>query len=83
VWKKSRPRDTLAVRRRNALICVVCKKGETREGFATVPLVWGGTPAVRTVPAEICDDCGEAYVSEEVTKNLLAPPNERSTGRFT
>jgi YgiT-type zinc finger domain-containing protein len=57
--------------------CVVCKAGETRQGFTTVTLERGGAAlVVRKVPAEICENCGEAYVSEEVTKSLLASADE-------
>ena len=53
--------------------CVVCKHGETAPGLTTVTLTRGGTTVVfRDVPAQICDNCGEEYVDEEVTARLLA-----------
>ena len=53
--------------------CVVCKQGETREGSATVNLERNGMILVfKKVPAEVCDVCGEEYVSEETTSRLLS-----------
>jgi len=52
--------------------CVVCKQGETRPGHTTVTLErGGGALIIRKVPAEVCENCGEAYVSAEVTRTLL------------
>lgn len=52
--------------------CVVCKVGETTEGFTTVTLERDGAAVVvRKVPAQVCDNCGEAYVSADVTRQLL------------
>jgi YgiT-type zinc finger domain-containing protein len=57
--------------------CVVCKVGETRPGFTTVTLEReGATLVVRKVPAQVCDNCGEAYVSAEVTRSLLQSARE-------
>ena len=57
--------------------CVVCKRGETRPGFTTVTLERGGAALViRKVPADVCENCGEAYVSAEVTRSLLASARE-------
>ena len=55
------------------MTCVVCKNGETRPGRTTVTLEKDGAALViRKVPAQICANCGEAYVSAEVTRSLLA-----------
>jgi YgiT-type zinc finger domain-containing protein len=57
--------------------CVVCKLGETREGHTTVTLERDGAAlVVRKVPAQICANCGEAYVSAEVTRRLLQSVRE-------
>lgn len=57
--------------------CVVCKHGETRPGHTTVTLErGGGALVIRKVPAEVCENCGEAYVSAEVTRSLLASASE-------
>lgn len=52
--------------------CVVCKHGQTRQGRTTVTLERNGAAlVVRNVPADVCENCGEAYVSAEVTRSLL------------
>ena len=57
--------------------CVVCKTGETLPGFTTVTLEREGAAlVVRKVPAQVCDNCGEAYVSAEVTRSLLQSARE-------
>jgi YgiT-type zinc finger domain-containing protein len=57
--------------------CVICKHGETRAGNTTVTLERGGTTLViKGVPAGICDNCGEAYVDEQITRQLLATTDE-------
>jgi len=57
--------------------CVICKHGETRPGKTTVTLERGGaTLVVRGVPARICGNCGEAYVDQEITRQLLGTAEE-------
>jgi YgiT-type zinc finger domain-containing protein len=53
--------------------CPICKKGETAAGTTTVTLERGGlTLVVKAVPAQVCDNCGEAYVDEKAAAQLLA-----------
>ena len=55
-----------------AVKCVICKKAETENGTTTVTLERNAsTVIVRGVPAQVCTNCGEAYVNEEVGKRLL------------
>ena len=57
--------------------CAICKHGETRPGKTTVTLERGGTTLViKGVPARICDNCGEAYVDEEIARQLLGTVEE-------
>ncbi len=57
--------------------CVVCKHGETRDGKATITLERDSTTlVVKGVPANICDNCGEEYLSEEVTAQFLKSAEE-------
>ena len=52
--------------------CIVCHHGETVAGVTTVTFDRvGSTIVVRSVPAEVCENCGEAYVAEDVTESLL------------
>ena len=57
--------------------CVICKHGETRPGKTTVTLERSGTTlVVKGVPARICDNCGEAYVDEQITSQLMQTAHE-------
>ena len=52
--------------------CVICKQGDTRPGTVTVTLERGRTTLVfKNVPAQVCENCGEAYVDETTTEQLL------------
>ena len=52
--------------------CVICKQDEVGPGKATVVLEREGTTVVfKGVPARICANCGEEYVDESVTRELL------------
>jgi len=53
--------------------CLICKGGETQAGLVTVTLEREGTTVVlKGVPADVCDNCGEYYLSETVTGAVLA-----------
>lgn len=53
--------------------CVICKHGTLTEGHTTQTLERGDVVVVfKNVPAQICDTCGEAYMDEAVTRDLLA-----------
>ena len=57
--------------------CVICKHGETQPGRTTVTFERGGaTLVIKGVPAQICDNCGEAYVDEGTTSQLLEIADE-------
>ena len=52
--------------------CVICRHCETEPGHTTVTLERGRAVLVfRNVPAQVCPNCGEAYLSEDVTARLL------------
>lgn len=54
------------------MLCVICGHGETHEGTTTVTLERGtATLVVKHVPALVCGNCGEVYLSEAVSKRLL------------
>jgi len=54
------------------MMCVICRHGETRDGTATVTLERQGvTLVIRSVPARVCDNCGEEYVDEGTASRLL------------
>jgi YgiT-type zinc finger domain-containing protein len=52
--------------------CVICKQGETKAGAATVTLDKNGATLIyKGVPAQICTNCGEEYVDENIAASLL------------
>ncbi len=52
--------------------CVICKHGSTQPGKVTVTLERGGsTLVIKGVPASVCENCGEAYVDEAISAQLL------------
>ena len=52
--------------------CTICKNGDTRKGVTSITIQRdGATFVVRDVPADICQNCGEAYVSQNVSRALL------------
>jgi len=52
--------------------CVICKQGETKPGKVMVTLTRDGVTVIfKEVPAEVCENCGEYYLSDDVTGELL------------
>jgi YgiT-type zinc finger domain-containing protein len=52
--------------------CVICKHAETILGTTTLTLERDGlTYVIKQVPAQVCPNCGEDYVDEIVTGDLL------------
>ncbi len=57
--------------------CVICKTGQIRPGRATITLQRGDTTVViKGVPADVCDNCGEYYLDEEMTERVLSMAKE-------
>ena len=57
--------------------CVICKQGETRPGITTVTLTRGEmTLVIKKVPADICENCGEYYLNDEISRKVLAMAEE-------
>ena len=55
--------------------CVICKTGRTHPGTTTVTLQRDNSVVViRDVPAEICEDCGEYYLSKPVASEFTPTP---------
>jgi YgiT-type zinc finger domain-containing protein len=52
--------------------CAICRHGTTTDGYTTLVLERDQTTVVfKKVPAQICDNCGEEYVSAAVNTALL------------
>jgi YgiT-type zinc finger domain-containing protein len=53
--------------------CTICKQVEIVPGFTNVTLERGGlTLVIKNVPAKVCSNCGEAYVDERTTEQMLS-----------
>ncbi len=53
--------------------CVICKTGEVTNGKTTITLQRGETMVViKDVPAQVCAQCSEYYLSEAMTDKVLA-----------
>ncbi len=51
--------------------CMICKTGQTHPGITTITLLRDKTVVViRDAPAEICNDCGEYYLSEPIAHRV-------------
>ena len=54
------------------MMCLICRAGEVQAGVTTVTLERDGATLVfKNVPARVCENCGEAYVDEETTRQVL------------
>lgn len=54
------------------MTCLICKQGEAKPGLTTVTMQRNGCTVIfKGVPADVCDNCSEYYVSETVTRELL------------
>ncbi|MCI5113426.1 MAG: type II toxin-antitoxin system MqsA family antitoxin [Candidatus Electrothrix sp. AU1_5] len=57
--------------------CAICIGGKTAKGFRTVLLEKDETTLIfKQVPSEICENCGEEYISSEVNRSLLRHARE-------
>lgn len=59
------------------MTCVICKRGETQSSATTVTLERDGMTLVfKDVPAQVCTNCGEAYVEDKISAGLLKAAEE-------
>lgn len=57
--------------------CVICRNGETKLGVVTVTLQrQESTLIFKDVPADVCENCGEYYLNEEITQRIWADAEE-------
>jgi YgiT-type zinc finger domain-containing protein len=53
--------------------CAICKQGETQQRTITLRLKRAGASVfVKEITAQVCDHCGETYLSEKDTAQILA-----------
>ena len=59
------------------MMCSICRNGQTSAGQVTVSLQRGETTIIlKGVPADICHNCGEYYLSEDITRRVLSAAEE-------
>ena len=52
------------------MICPVCK-GEVRRATTNFPVeLDGGFLIIKNVPADVCGQCGEAFIPDEIAESL-------------
>ncbi|NEQ25492.1 MAG: type II toxin-antitoxin system MqsA family antitoxin [Microcoleus sp. SIO2G3] len=52
--------------------CVICKHGQTQPGLVTVTLERDESIIIiKRVPAQVCDNCGEYYLTTNMTQQVL------------
>jgi YgiT-type zinc finger domain-containing protein len=57
--------------------CAICKNGNTEEGITTIVLEQNDLTLVfKNVPAKICNNCGEEYISADVNRAVLQHARE-------
>ena len=57
--------------------CTLCKNGETSPGKVTVTLNReNSTLVIKEVPAEVCNNCGDYFLSSEISKAVLSLAEE-------
>ncbi len=60
--------------------CVICKTGLTQPGKVTVTLQRDNTTLIiKDVPADVCDNCGEYYLSDKISERLLEQAEQAVT----
>ena len=57
--------------------CVICQHGDTQPGHVTVTRQRGeATIIFKEVPVDVCENCGEYYLSDEITGLLMERAEE-------
>ncbi len=60
--------------------CITCGQADTEPGKATVTLERASlTLVVKGVPAMVCPNCGEEYLDENTTRQLLRSAEEAAS----
>jgi YgiT-type zinc finger domain-containing protein len=55
------------------MTCQLCRHGSLVPGTTTVVLRRGeATIVIKGVPADVCDNCGEAYLTEAIAERVYA-----------
>lgn len=61
------------------MICLVCRKAQLIDGLVSIDFERDEFKTViNLVPAQLCPTCGEAYLDEQVTTQVLQQAEELS-----
>ena len=64
--------------------CAICRNGITESGYSTVLLEKDNTTLVfKNVPAQICNNCGEEYISSEINCAILSHARKEANKGIT
>jgi YgiT-type zinc finger domain-containing protein len=59
------------------MTCVICKTGLLEKGNVIVTLNRDNSVIIfKNVPADVCGNCGEYYLNEDVTEDILCRAKE-------
>jgi YgiT-type zinc finger domain-containing protein len=57
--------------------CALCKHGETKQGTVTITLQRNSSIIIiKNVPADVFENCGEYYLSKDITSKVLKQAEE-------
>jgi len=57
--------------------CAICHNGTTEEAYSSMLLERGVTTLVfKRIPSHVCTNCGEEYISSEMSRKVLTQAEE-------
>ena len=64
--------------------CLICKNEKMRKGKTILPIERGNAILLITdIPAQVCTNCGEPYIKEQIAREVQQLANERLTGEVS
>lgn len=52
--------------------CIICRHGELKPGITSLMFEKdGSTIVMKEVPVDVCDNCGEAYVPDNIAEKIM------------
>lgn len=67
-----------------SMTCLVCKHNRFKKGTTILPIERGKAIVLITdIPACVCENCGEAYLDEEIAQDVQDLANETLSGEVS
>lgn len=67
-----------------SMTCIVCKHNRFNKGTTILPIERGKAIVLITdIPARVCENCGEAYLDEEIAQAVQNLANETLSGEIS